>query len=86
EKKILDSAQNELEKMAQKIDQLGFTTQARVVVGIPVQEILNAEKEEDISMIVLGSHGRSNLEEIFLGSVAEKVVRKCTKNVLMVKR
>jgi nucleotide-binding universal stress UspA family protein len=86
EKKILDSAQDELEKMAQKLQSFGFSTQIRIVVGIPVQEILSAEKEEDISMIVLGSHGRSNLEEIFLGSVAEKVVRKCTKNVLMVKR
>ncbi|MFO7877153.1 MAG: universal stress protein [Desulfovermiculus sp.] len=86
EKKILDSAQDELEKIAQKIQQLGFTTQTRVVVGIPVQEILKAEKEDDVSMIVLGSHGRSNVQEFFLGSVAEKVVRKCTKNVLMVKR
>lgn len=85
EKKILDSTQDELEKIAQKIQGLGFATQARVVVGIPVQEILNAEKGDDVSMIVLGSHGRSNVQEIFLGSVAEKVVRKCTKNVLMVK-
>lgn len=85
EKKILDSTQDELEKIAHNIQGLGFTTQARVVVGIPVQEILNAEKEDDVSMIVLGSHGRSNLQEIFLGSVAEKVVRKCTKNVLLVK-
>lgn len=86
EKQSMDYAKAELEKMAQKIKEQGFTVDARVVLGIPVQEILKEQKEDEVSLIVLGSHGRSNLAEIFLGSVAEKVVRKCTKPVLVVKR
>jgi nucleotide-binding universal stress UspA family protein len=51
------------------------------------REILKAEeKEENVSVIVIGSHGKSNLEEIFLGSVSEKVSRKCKSPVLIVKR
>jgi len=42
--------------------------------------------KEDISLIVIGSHGRSNLEEMLLGSVSEKVIRKCKKPVLVIKR
>ena len=86
EKKILDSAGQELERMAQKLRDQGYSVVPKVVIGVPVREILKAEKSDDVSMIVLGSHGKSNLQEIFLGSVAEKVVRKCTKPILMVKR
>ncbi len=86
EKHILDSAQVELDDMAQKLQGQGFTVLPKVVVGVPVREILKAEKDNNVSMIVLGSHGGSNLQEILLGSVAEKVVRKCTKSILVVKR
>ncbi len=86
EKHILDSAGTELENMAQKLHKQGFTVIPKVVVGVPVREILRTEKEDNVSMIVLGSHGGSNLQEIFLGSVAEKVVRKCTRSILVVKR
>jgi nucleotide-binding universal stress UspA family protein len=44
------------------------------------------EDEEDVSIIVIGSHGRSNIEEIFLGSVSENVMRKSKSPVLIVKR
>ena len=51
-----------------------------------IQEILRVEEEENISAIVMGSHGRSNLQKIFLGSVSEKVARRCKQPVLVVKR
>ncbi|MFO7801476.1 MAG: universal stress protein [Desulfovermiculus sp.] len=86
EKHSMDYAKSELEKMAPKIKEQGFTVVPKVVMGIPVQEILKEQKEDEVSLIVLGSHGKSNLAEIFLGSVAEKVVRKCTKPVLVIKR
>jgi nucleotide-binding universal stress UspA family protein len=86
EKHILDSSGAELEEIAGRLRDQGFTVIPKVVVGVPVREILKAEHEDDVSLIVLGSHGRSNLQEILLGSVAEKVVRKCTKSVLVVKR
>lgn len=82
----LEQANQEIEEMAQKLRDQGITVTPKVVVGMPVREILTAEKEDQVSMIVLGSHGRSNLSDIFLGSVAEKVVRKCTKPVYVIKR
>ena len=44
------------------------------------------ETEEDISLIVIGSHGKSNVKEMLLGSVSEKVIRKSKRPVLVVKR
>jgi len=44
------------------------------------------EDEEDVSAIVIGSHGKSNIKEMFLGSVSENAIRYCKKPVLVVKR
>lgn len=46
-----------------------------VIIGHPSNEILEAA-EDNIDMIVLSTHGRTGLERIFLGSVAEKIVRR----------
>ncbi|MBN2297974.1 MAG: universal stress protein [Deltaproteobacteria bacterium] len=64
----------------------GFTVKARIETGIPASKILRAEKEENVSVIVLGSHGRSNLKEMFLGSVSERVIRNAKAPILVVKR
>jgi len=49
-------------------------------------KILEIEAEESVSVIVLGSHGKSNVKEMLLGSVSEHVIRNCRKPVLVIKR
>jgi nucleotide-binding universal stress UspA family protein len=56
-----------------------------VEVGIPVEEILRVAKEREIDLIVICTHGRSGLSHVFMGSVAEKVVRKSLCPVLSVR-
>ncbi len=41
-------------------------------------EILKSAAEKNADIIVLGTHGRKGIEKIFMGSVAEKVLRKST--------
>ncbi len=48
-------------------------------------EIIRAAKEENADLIVMGSHGRTFLPQILIGSVAEKVVRKARCPVLIVR-
>ncbi len=57
----------------------------RLVEGDPVAEILRVAKESACDMIVLGTHGRTGLERLLMGSVAEQVVRKAPCPVLTVK-
>ena len=44
-------------------------------VGDPTAEILRAEKELDVDLVVMATHGRKGIWRVALGSVAEKVVR-----------
>ena len=55
-----------------------------VVVGYVVEEIVKYSKDRNIDMIVIGTHGRTKLSHLLLGSVAEKLVRLATCPVLSV--
>ncbi|QLG50038.1 universal stress protein [Natrinema halophilum] len=47
-----------------------------LVVGKPAREIVSYAEEHDVDHIIIGSHGRSGLTRVLLGSVAETVVRR----------
>jgi nucleotide-binding universal stress UspA family protein len=51
------------------------TIEAAVANGIPHQAIHDYAAENDIDLIVMGTHGRTGLDRYLLGSVSEKVVR-----------
>ena len=58
----------------------------RVVLnGNPFVEIVRYAREQNIDLIVLGTHGRTGLSHVFLGSVAERVVRKAGCPVLTIR-
>jgi universal stress protein A len=54
------------------------------VVGTPVDQVLALVKDEQIDLIVLGTHGRGLVGHLLLGSVAERVVRRSPVPVLTV--
>ncbi|MCB7128287.1 MAG: universal stress protein [Candidatus Brocadiales bacterium] len=57
-----------------------------VTVGIPVLEIVNATKEKEVDVIVMGTHGRTGIAHVIMGSVAENVVRRAPCAVLTVRQ
>jgi nucleotide-binding universal stress UspA family protein len=86
EKKMEESAQEEISVIEGELKKSGFNVKTRIDKGVPFREILKAEQEEDVSVVVIGSHGVSCIEEMFLGSCSEKVIRKSSKPVLVVRR
>lgn len=80
------SATIDMDKVDSELREAGFTVEHKIVQGIPLTEILKTAEEEKVSAIVIGSHGKSNIAEMLLGSVSEKVVRKAEQPVLVVKR
>lgn len=53
--------------------------------GEPAAEIVRYAKDAGIDLIVMGTHGRTGLERLLMGSVAEKVMREAPCSVLVVK-
>jgi nucleotide-binding universal stress UspA family protein len=53
--------------------------------GDPATEIVHYGRDAGIDLIVMGTHGRTGLERLLMGSVAEKVMREATCSVLVVK-
>lgn len=56
-----------------------------VRVGDPATEILNEAAEQSTELVVLGSHGRTGLGRLLLGSVARKVLLHAHCSVLIVR-
>lgn len=79
-------AREEAQAIADELEKNGFAVKIRIEEGIPSRNILEAEEEEGVSSIVIGSHGVSNIKEMFLGSVSEKVIRKAKSPVIVIKR
>lgn len=59
--------------------------EARIESGNPVERIVSIAAEEGCDLIVMGTHGRSGLGRVVLGSVAEQVLRKASCPVLTVR-
>jgi nucleotide-binding universal stress UspA family protein len=73
---IVDEAVSHLE---------GVETETAVRSGDPHQVILNYAGENDVDVIVMGTHGRTGLDRYLIGSVTEKVVRLSDVPVLTVR-
>jgi len=82
----LEETESMLKGVEKELAATGLKVRLRIETGMPVREILRVEEEENASVIVIGSHGWSNLQEIFLGSVSEKVIRRSKNPVLVIKR
>jgi len=63
----------------------GFKTRALVAQGDPREAIVDAAREHAVDLILVGSHGRSGISKLVLGSVASHVVTHAPCPVLVVK-
>jgi universal stress protein A len=64
-----------MEACLARVTAAGLAGEIVVVHGVPFHEIVETAKAQKIDLIVMGTHGRTGLQHILLGSVAEKVVR-----------
>ena len=76
-----------LAEMKAKTDgpDLKYPVEIRYEQGDPAQEILRVAREIRCDLIVLGSHGRTGLGRLLMGSVAEAVLRRADCPSLIVK-
>lgn len=75
------------EDARERAEETGFAGDVvtRTVVGTPARSIVAYAEEENVDYVVMGSHGRSGVSRVLLGSVAESVVRRAPCPVLVVR-
>lgn len=85
EKEIADGAASMLETFCKENlqDFSNYTT--AIVSGVPYEEIIRTAQEQDATLIVIGTHGRSGLDHLIFGSTAERVVRNAPCPVLTIR-
>lgn len=60
-------------------------TETDIVIGVSHEELVKKAIAVDADLIIMGTHGRTGLEKLFVGSTAEKVVRTSPIPVLTVR-
>ena len=83
ELELLAAAERELARLASELRQSEITVETRAIIGSPARLILDLAGEIGAELIVLGTHGRKGAAHLFLGSVAEQVVRAARYPVLV---
>ena len=75
----------DLEKIARRLRRRGADVEVRLLTGAPGVEILRAIETEKADTVVMGTHGRTGLRKVLMGSVAEKVAREARCPVITVR-
>jgi nucleotide-binding universal stress UspA family protein len=73
-------------RVERELKEAGLATVGRVEPGDPRDAIVRIAEEEKIDLVVVGSHGRTGLPRLLMGSVASYVVSHAPCDVLVVKR
>ncbi len=82
---IAAASQRRLDEIADTTRESVPNVETEIATGSPFVEIITVAKDQNVDLIVIGTHGRTGLAHVMIGSVAEKVVRKAPCPVLTVK-
>jgi nucleotide-binding universal stress UspA family protein len=78
-----DEAADYLEGIAAGLEKEGLRVEYLTLPGAPGKAIVGYAEENDVGLIVLGTHGRSGLSRLAFGSVADYVLKQSRRPVLM---
>lgn len=82
---MVGNAEQQLHKVIAQRGIPGIPTEIRALLGEPFHGICQFATQNQSDLIVMGSHGRTGLAHVFLGSIAERVVRHAPCPVLVVR-
>jgi hypothetical protein len=84
-KEKIAEAEKNLERVKTNAAKRGVTVETLTLVGEPYKAVVNASMESSADLVIMGSHGRTGIEKLLMGSVAERVVALAPCSVLVVK-
>jgi nucleotide-binding universal stress UspA family protein len=85
DEKAMDEAKTCVEKVKEIAGKEGVKSETMVEKGKAAEAIVGTAKQKGCDLIVLGSHGRTGVSRLLMGSVAERVIGHAEGSVLVVK-
>lgn len=82
---IQESVEKKMSSWKTELENAGLKVRTEIIEGIPFTEIITFAKENNVTSIMMGHQGHSKVEEMLLGSTAEKVARKAPVSVILVR-
>lgn len=82
---LMADAHRRLAMLKESAAAMGVTAESAVVTGRPSQAIIEHAIDGGFDLIVMGTHGRTGISHVVMGSVAERVLRKAPCPVLTVR-
>lgn len=79
------AGRNALEEVRIAAEPTDVPVETELRYGPPTEEILAAADDANAGIIVMGTHGRTGLDRLLVGSVAESITRRATVPVITVK-
>ncbi len=87
--KIEDEMRKNVAKQLKNIELRSFSkdldVETVILKGNPASEVAEFAEKNDIDLIIVSTTGKGALEKLLIGSVAESIVKRSTKSVLVVK-
>ena len=80
-----DEGETAVSYVAEEAEAAGVPVETAVVTGTPHRMIMDYIDDNDVDMVVMGTHGRRGFDRFLLGSVTEKVVRTAPVPVMTVR-
>jgi len=81
----ITSAKDNVKKVSEAAEKEGVKTTSVVTKGKPYEAIIETSKQKKADLIIVGSHGRTGLDRLLMGSVTERVIGHAEAAVLVVK-
>jgi nucleotide-binding universal stress UspA family protein len=79
------AAKDYLDVLALPLREKGLKVHCVTVIGHPAESIVSYAEENRFDLVALATHGRSGLKRLVFGSVADYVIRKSGRPILLIK-
>ncbi|MDH3520073.1 MAG: universal stress protein [Myxococcales bacterium] len=85
ESRLIEDAGRALQSRVDRVGKMSFALEISVEVGVPAEVICSEAEKRAADLIVMGTHGRTGVAHVLLGSVAERTVARAPCPVLTVR-
>ncbi len=83
--RIMSDAEQQMKALLERVETGSVKVTPHVLEGVPHEEIPALARKLGVDLLVAGTHGRTGLAHLLLGSVAERIVRTADRPVLTVR-